>query len=102
MVEWDGDLSPEPDELDELDVFDDSGAPGTVGSAAGARDAREAGDEGVEGLDKITAQMAGGEHRPEQQEMCRAVAEALVSPGTSSCRPGRGQASHWRTWSRPR
>ena len=38
-----------------------------------------AGDDGVQGLDKITAQMSGGEHRPEQQEMCRAVAEAIVT-----------------------
>ena len=35
---------------------------------AGRRiDPRQAGDEGVEVRDKITAQMAGGEHRPEQQ-----------------------------------
>ena len=33
----------------------------------------------MSGLDKITAQMSGGEHRPEQQEMCRAVAEALAT-----------------------
>jgi ATP-dependent DNA helicase DinG len=81
MVEWDGEFAPAPDELDELDVVDQfeeadgSGPSRPVGSAA---DARDAGDEGVEGLDKVTAQMAGGEHRPEQQEMCRAVAEALV------------------------
>src|SRR5277367_533492 len=61
----------EPDGLDDLDVFGSSG-----GSEA---DARLAGDDGVQGLDKITAQMSGGEHRPEQQEMCRAVAEAIVT-----------------------
>jgi len=61
----------EPDGLDELDVFGSSG-----GSEA---DALQAGDDGVSGLDKITAQMAGGEHRPEQQEMCRAVAEAVAT-----------------------
>ena len=61
----------EPDGLDDLDVFGSSG-----GSEA---DARLAGDDGVSGLDKITAQMSGGEHRPEQQEMCRAVAEAIVT-----------------------
>ena len=61
----------EPDGLDDLDVFGSSG-----GSEA---DARLAGDDGVRGLDKITAQMSGGEHRPEQQEMCRAVAEAIVT-----------------------
>jgi ATP-dependent DNA helicase DinG len=69
---WDDpDVEPEPDGLDELDVF------GSPGGSAG--DARQAGDDGVAGLDKITAQMSGGEHRPEQQEMCRAVAEALVT-----------------------
>ena len=61
----------EPDGLDDLDVFGSSG-----GSEA---DARQAGDDGVHGLDKITAQMSGGEHRPEQQEMCRAVAEAMAT-----------------------
>ena len=57
--------------LDEADVFGPAGG--------SAEDARQAGDDGVDGLDKITAQMPGGEHRPEQQEMCRAVAEALVT-----------------------
>jgi ATP-dependent DNA helicase DinG len=65
------DFFAEPDGLDDLDVFGSSG-----GSEA---EARLAGDDGVQGLDKITAQMAGGEHRPEQQEMCRAVAEAIVT-----------------------
>ena len=61
----------EPDGLDDLDVF---------GSAGGSEaEARQAGDDGVTGLDAITAQMSGGEHRPEQQEMCRAVAEAIVT-----------------------
>src|SRR4029077_8887171 len=59
------------------DAFDDDFAP-AVGGGRGI-DARQAGDEGVDGLAKITAQMAGGEHRPEQQEMCRAVAEAMVT-----------------------
>ena len=59
-------IDPDLDGLDELDVF---GSPG-----GSAEEARQAGDDGVAGLDKITAQMAGGEHRPEQQEMCRAVA----------------------------
>jgi ATP-dependent DNA helicase DinG len=65
------DFFAEPDGLDDLDVF---GSPG--GSEA---EARLAGDDGVRGLDKITAEMSGGEHRPEQQEMCRAVAEAIVT-----------------------
>ncbi len=61
----------DPDGLDELDVF---------GSPRGsAEEARLAGDDAVGGLDKVTAEMPGGEHRPEQQEMCRAVAEALVT-----------------------
>ena len=63
-----------PDELDELDELDVFGSQG-----GSVEDARQAGDDGVAGLDKITAQMPGGEHRPEQQEMCRAVAEALVT-----------------------
>ena len=67
---WD-ESDPEPDVLDELDVF--GSPPGS------AEEARQAGDDAVDGLDKITAQMPGGEHRPEQQEMCRAVAEALVT-----------------------
>jgi ATP-dependent DNA helicase DinG len=71
VTEWDGEDGSGFDDLESLDGLDLSG-----GSAA---DARQAGDEGVEALDKITAQMAGGEHRPEQQEMCRAVAEALVT-----------------------
>jgi ATP-dependent DNA helicase DinG len=71
MTDEDVDFFPEPDGLDDLDVFGSSG-----GSEA---EARQAGDDGVGGLDKITAQMPGGEHRPEQQEMCRAVAEAIVT-----------------------
>ncbi len=71
MTDEDDELFDEPDGLDELDVFGSSG-----GSEA---DARQAGDDGVDGLDKITAEMSGGEHRPEQQEMCRAVAEAMVT-----------------------
>ena len=61
------------------DYFDDLADEPAGPSAATAFDARQAGDEGVEGLDKVTAQMSGGEHRPEQIEMCRAVAEALVT-----------------------
>src|ERR1700722_6516532 len=61
----------EPDGLDDLDVF---------GAVRGPEaEAPLAGDDGVQGLDKITAQMSGGEHRPEQQEMCRAVAEAVAT-----------------------
>jgi ATP-dependent DNA helicase DinG len=49
------------------------------GRGDGADEARRAGDDAVDALDKVTAQMPGGEHRPEQQEMCRAVAEAFVT-----------------------
>jgi ATP-dependent DNA helicase DinG len=41
--------------------------------------ARQAGDDAVEALAKVTAGMASGEERPEQQEMCRTVAEAMAS-----------------------
>ena len=37
------------------------------------------GDDAVEALAKVTAELANGEQRPEQQEMCRAVGEALVT-----------------------
>ena len=66
----------EDDGIDGVEDFDDLDVSGPT---AAATDARQAGDDAVDGLDKITAQMSGGEHRPEQQEMCRAVAEALVT-----------------------
>jgi ATP-dependent DNA helicase DinG len=74
MTEEDVDYFAEPDGLDGLDDLDVFGSSG--GSEA---EARLAGDDGVAGLDKITAEMSGGEHRPEQQEMCRAVAVAMVT-----------------------
>src|SRR5271169_6328101 len=64
---WEG---PDLDDLGDVDIDPGSGS---------AEEARQAGDEAVAGLDKITAQMSGGEHRPEQQEMCRAVAEAVAT-----------------------
>ena len=58
------------------DVFDAD----VIGSSGGVlEDARRAGDEAVDTLARVTARMAGGENRPEQQEMCRAVAEAVVT-----------------------
>src|SRR6202034_131715 len=54
---WDG----------ELDSPRDDGEAGRAGEAA------------VDALDAVTAQLVGGERRPQQQEMCRAVGEALVS-----------------------
>jgi ATP-dependent DNA helicase DinG len=69
-----------PGDSDDLDEYFDADGLEPFGTAAEATaDARDAGDDGVDGLDKVTAQMAGGEHRPEQLEMCRAVAEALVT-----------------------
>jgi DEAD/DEAH box helicase len=64
-------------EVVEDDAFDDLVGYRTAGGSLA--DARRAGDDAVEGLDKITAQMTGGEHRPEQEEMCRAIAEALAT-----------------------
>jgi ATP-dependent DNA helicase DinG len=61
----------------EADAFDDVADYETAGGSLA--EARQAGDDAVEGLAKITAQMSGGEHRPEQQEMCRAVAEAVAT-----------------------
>ncbi len=58
----------------ETDWDVDPGAPGPDSGAA-----RQAGDDAVEALAKVTAEMANGEQRPEQQEMCRAVAETLVT-----------------------
>jgi ATP-dependent DNA helicase DinG len=70
-----GDLDPyEAGDFDDLEVE----VNGAVGAWTAA-DVRQSGDDAVSGLDKITAQMSGGEHRPEQQEMCRAVAEALAT-----------------------
>jgi ATP-dependent DNA helicase DinG len=78
----------------DLDWDEDGGAGGSaVGDAGGdagsdaraeaaARDrerARRAGDDAVEALAKVAADMSNGEQRSEQQEMCRAVGEALVT-----------------------
>ena len=72
---------PEPDELDEADLV----APGRLAS-----EARLAGDEAVAALARVTAHLVGGEQRPEQQEMCRAVAEALVSRNHLAVQAGTG------------
>ncbi|HEX3796585.1 MAG TPA: ATP-dependent DNA helicase [Acidimicrobiales bacterium] len=58
----------------EPDWSDESAAPGQVNESA-----RRAGNDAVAALAKVTAEMSSGEQRPEQQEMCRAVAEALVT-----------------------
>ncbi len=65
--------------MEESWIDPDLGDIDSIGAGGGAPpDVRQAGDDAVAALDKITAQMTGGEHRPEQQEMCRAVAEAIV------------------------
>jgi len=51
------------------------------------------------GAGQVTAGLANGEARPEQQEMCRAVSEALVTGTISWCRPGPGRESPSPTWS---
>ena len=90
----------EDDGIDGVEDFDDLDVFGPATAVLCYRNARQAGDDAVDGLDKITAQMSGGEHRPEQQEMCRAVAEAIAhSCRTSSSRPGRERASRSPTWS---
>ena len=72
---WDG-----HDDHEDLHDLDDLTGIEIIGSAGGSpADARRAGDDAVEALGKATAQMPGGENRPEQQEMCRAVAEAIVT-----------------------
>jgi ATP-dependent DNA helicase DinG len=55
-----------------------------------SEEARQAGDDAVAGLAKVTAQLTSGEQRPEQQEMCRAVAEALVTGTHLAVQAGTG------------
>ena len=74
-------------ESDPADVFD---AERLRVVGRGGRRRRRARDDAVDALDKITAQMSGGEHRPEQQEMCRAVAEALVTRTHLAVQAGSG------------
>jgi len=91
LNEWDGEYAREsvtqPADIEDV---------GAWGAANGfVADPRQAGDDAVDGLDKITAQMSGGEHRPEQQEMCRAVAEALVTRTHLVVQAGTDPASRW-------
>ncbi len=82
MDDEDGGVRPGAlDELDEADLV----APGSLAS-----EARLAGDEAVAALARVTAHLVGGEQRPEQQEMCRAVAEALVSGRHLAVQAGTG------------
>jgi ATP-dependent DNA helicase DinG len=65
---------------EEVDDLLDASLDGRGGTPRGtAEQARQAGDDAVEALAKVTAGMANGEQRSEQQEMCRAVGEALVT-----------------------
>ncbi len=59
-------------------MVDDAGEDGPVLAAAGPEAVR-IGREAVAALGTVTAQLVGGEERPQQQEMCRAVGEALVT-----------------------
>ncbi len=66
--------------MEESWIDPDPGDAYGIGAAGSSTpDVRQTGDDAVAALDKVTAQMPGGEHRPEQQEMCRAVAEALAT-----------------------
>ncbi len=65
---------------------------GTVAGAPGGTDAdaRQAGDDAVAALAQVTAQLVSGEQRPEQQEMCRAVAEAMATGTHLAVQAGTG------------
>ncbi len=67
--------------LDELADAPPDVVPGSspAPSRGTAEQARQAGDDAVAALAKVTAGMANGEQRSEQQEMCRAVGEAVVT-----------------------
>jgi ATP-dependent DNA helicase DinG len=65
------------DEEVEAALEEVAGAPAS--SSGSSERARQAGDDAVEALAKVTAGMATGEQRSEQQEMCRAVGEAIVT-----------------------
>ncbi len=67
------------EDFDDVGLDDFAGLDVIGSSGGGEEEARLAGDDAVAALNKITAHMTGGEHRPEQQEMCRAVAEAIVT-----------------------
>jgi ATP-dependent DNA helicase DinG len=79
----------EPD--DEWDWEADTSG-GTVAGASGGPDidARQAGDDAVAALAKVTAQLLSGEQRLEQQEMCRAVAEAMATGTHLAVQAGTG------------
>jgi ATP-dependent DNA helicase DinG len=77
-MDWDEEADALLDELAEAPTEAVSGSP--PGPTRGtAEQARQAGDDAVEALAKVTAGMANGEQRSEQQEMCRAVGEAIVT-----------------------
>jgi len=80
-VDWDEESDEAARHADEGGDAGQGGGGAEAGEAALARQAaraRQAGDDAVEALSKVTAGMANGEERSEQQEMCRAVGEAIV------------------------
>ena len=64
------------DDVDDVDLDWDEEP---WGRAPDTDEVRQAGDDAVAALAKVTAEISNGEQRPEQQEMCRAVGEALVT-----------------------
>jgi ATP-dependent DNA helicase DinG len=76
-MDWDEETEAALDEL--TDELVDEPADESASSSGSADRARQAGDDAVEALAKVTAGMANGEQRSEQQEMCRAVGEAIVT-----------------------
>jgi ATP-dependent DNA helicase DinG len=71
-VDVDGDVDGDVD-------WEDESAGESDDPARQTQRARQAGDDAVEALAKVAAGMSNGEQRSEQQEMCRAVGEALVT-----------------------
>jgi ATP-dependent DNA helicase DinG len=64
--------------------------PPAVAAGGLNKEARQAGDDAVAALAKVTDRLPGGEQRSEQQEMCRAVAEALVTGTHLAVQAGTG------------
>ena len=72
------------------DAFADARRPGVRRRGSGPVTERGGRRRRRGGLDKVTAHLVGGEQRPEQQEMCRAVAEALVTRTHLAVQAGTG------------
>jgi ATP-dependent DNA helicase DinG len=78
-VDWDEESDTPARHADEAGPGGEAAPAGEAAQARLAARARQAGDDAVEALSKVTAGMANGEDRAEQQEMCRAVGEAIVT-----------------------